>query len=1221
MFVLVRVRWLAGVLAALTAAPGFAQEVPKATPDGKRALAELLRACADAGALKEVVAQPGKEPAWQPGDSTKLAAVFAARKEKLTPVVRDAIFAAIFAARRVPDPVFLALLEAFGRQTKDERAQGWAALLTGFSEQQRLRLEEAVAAYETAAKHLAAAKEDAWLALTFNNLAAALQARGEYARAQGYYERALAMRQRLYPAARYPGGHPDLAASLNNLGGVLRARGEYARAQGYYEQALAMCQRLYPAARYPGGHPDLAASLNNLGGVLQDRGEYAQAQGYYEQALAMCQRLYPAARYPGGHPDLALSLTNLGFVLRDRGEYAQAQGYFEQALAMCQRLYPAVRYPGGHPDLGRSLNNLGFVLRDRGEYAQAQGYFEQALAMYQRLYPAVRYPGGHPDLAASLTNLGGVLQDRGEYAQAQGYFEQALAMYQRLYPEARYPGGHPDLARSLNNLGGVLQDRGEYAQAQGYYQQALAMCQRLYPGARYPGGHPDLARSLNNLGGVLRTRGKYAQAQGYCQQALAMYQRLYPGARYPGGHPDLARSLNNLGGVLRDRVEYAQAQGYFEQALAMCQRLYPGARYPGGHPNLAQSLNNLGGVLQDRGEYAQAQGYYEQALRASRTATREIPVHDPIRAAQYLAPTPNTAVLAANRARILRQQLPSQASAGQLRSCADSYSLVAALHERLRSEVLLDPESKIQHGARPSAVLAERIGVLERLARVSGDSAPLREAFAAVEQTRARVFLDSLGEAHAARLAGLPANLREEEDRLRESLRACDARLLTARTRPGTEPAALQQLWHEQQAAEQALHQFALRVAQSHPDYAALRFPSPCTLEQARACLAPHEVAVLFAVGPKESFALVVQPRPPANSKDLGIALVPLPGSDVLAPAVRTLLDDEVLKSDSRCRELGARLYDLLWKPLAPYLGNHDLVVGADGVLWELPFELLVTGRTERHDGTYLVQTRQIRYTPSLTVLDLIGKWESRRQAPAEPLWALADPVFSKKDRRANGDLAVAARELVERYALRGGGDADWTRLEATRMEVSAIAKLYGASRDDIVTDTAACEQVLKTASSQGILARKRYVHLATHGVLGLGRKRPPSLVLSLVGNDLKEQLGGLNDGFLTLPEVTHLKLNADLVVLSACQTARGEMQPGEGVVGLSRAFLYAGSRGVVCSLWNVDDERTATLMQGLYARLKEGRPAALALTEARRQMIAREEAPFYWAPFILIGK
>jgi len=256
-----------------------------------------------------------------------------------------------------------------------------------------------------------------------------------------------------------------------------------------------------------------------------------------------------------------------------------------------------------------------------------------------------------------------------------------------------------------------------------------------------------------------------------------------------------------------------------------------------------------------------------------------------------------------------------------------------------------------------------------------------------------------------------------------------------------------------------------------------------------------------------------------------------------------------------------------------------------------------------------------------MTVLLLIGLWEKTRKAPAKPLWALGDPVFGKDDRRAKDDVHEETRGLLARYAQRRRGGMVWDRLPGTGAEVRAVAALFGAGKDDAVTGILASEKVVKAASARDVLRRKRYVHLATHGVLGSALGRPPCLILSLVRNDGKEELGGANDGFLTMQEVTHLRLNADLVVLSACQSARGEVVPGEGVLGLTRAFLYAGSRGVVCSLWSVDDERTASLMKAMYSELKKGMPSAEALALARQRLIAEEQAPFYWAPFILIGK
>jgi tetratricopeptide (TPR) repeat protein len=404
----------------------------------------------------------------------------------------------------------------------------------------------------------------------------------------------------------------------------LYQQGNYTAAIAKIRQSLELCQRLYPAAHFPDGHPDLAAGHYNLGFLLALRGEYDQAQPYLERALAMRQRLFPAGEFPDGHADLALSLSSLGGLLRERGQYARAQPYYEQALAMRRRLYPEAKYPQGHPDLALSLNNLGGLLQDRGEYAQAQAHYEQALAMYQRLFPPARYPAGHADLALTLHNLASLLQDRGEYARAQPYCEQALAMNRRLFPEAKYPAGHADLARSLNMMGPLLRARGQYVQAESYYEQALRMHQRLYPPAQYPAGHPDLALSLNNLASLLQRRRQYDQARLHFEQALAMYQCLYPTARYPDGHRELAVSLNNLGHLFEARGEYAQAQPYVEQALAMYQRLYPADKFPDGHRDLARCLINLGALHRRRGEYAEARSCYEKALAMQQVLTSRL---------------------------------------------------------------------------------------------------------------------------------------------------------------------------------------------------------------------------------------------------------------------------------------------------------------------------------------------------------------------------------------------------------------------------------------------------------------------------------------------------------------------------------------------------------------------------------------------------------------------
>jgi CHAT domain-containing protein/tetratricopeptide (TPR) repeat protein len=409
------------------------------------------------------------------------------------------------------------------------------------------------------------------------------------------------------------------ARQLNELGVRHHQAGRLDEALKLVEKALQICRRLYPAERFPDGHPHLAASLENLGTLLQDRGDLAQAEPYLRDALAMCRKLYPPQRFPDGHPYLAASLENLGTLLHDRGELARAEPFLREALAMRRKLYPPERFPDGHPDLAQSLNNVGYLLHDRGELARAEPFYRDALAMRRKLCPPERFPDGHPELAASLNNLGSLLRDRGELARAEPFLREAVGMCRKVYPPQRFPDGHQGLAASLNSLGVLLQARGELARAESSYRDALAMRRKLYPPERFPDGHPELAESLNSLGVLLQARGELARAETFYREAMAMYHKLYPPKRFPEGHPHLAASLNNLGILLQARGKLARAEPFCRDALAMYRKLYPPERLPEGLPHLATSLGNLGGLLQARGELARAEPLLHDATAMQQT--------------------------------------------------------------------------------------------------------------------------------------------------------------------------------------------------------------------------------------------------------------------------------------------------------------------------------------------------------------------------------------------------------------------------------------------------------------------------------------------------------------------------------------------------------------------------------------------------------------------------
>jgi len=406
-------------------------------------------------------------------------------------------------------------------------------------------------------------------AARYNDLGQLLHDQGDLQGAMLCYERALSIYERAFGS-----DSPYTASSLSNLGVLLYSTGNLEQARTYFERAQIVFEQVLGPE-----HPHTAANLNNLGALLALMGSLTGARTYYEQALAIRERILGPE-----HPDIATSLNNLGALLLDLGDIAGARPYYERALAIRERVLGPE-----HPDTATSLNNLGFLLQAMGDLAGARPYYERALAIRERdLGPE------HPDTAASLNNLGYLLQAMDDLAGARPYFERALAIYERvLGPD------HPDTAQSLNNLGALLDSQGDLAGARPYYERALAIRERVLGSE-----HPDTAASLNNFGYLLRAQGNLAEARQAYERALAIYEHVLGPE-----HPHTAASLGNLGSLLQAQGDLAGARPYFERTLAIRERVLGPE-----HPDTATSLNNLAGLLRAQGDMAGARLYYERAL-------------------------------------------------------------------------------------------------------------------------------------------------------------------------------------------------------------------------------------------------------------------------------------------------------------------------------------------------------------------------------------------------------------------------------------------------------------------------------------------------------------------------------------------------------------------------------------------------------------------------------
>ena len=317
-------------------------------------------------------------------------------------------------------------------------------------------------------------------------------------------------------------------------------------------------------------------------------------------------------------------------------------------------------------------------------------------------------------------------------------------------------------------------------------------------------------------------------------------------------------------------------------------------------------------------------------------------------------------------------------------------------------------------------------------------------------------------------------------------------------------------------------------------------------------------------MGAEKSYLVVFRAK--GDDKTAGISVHELPGEKEINKQVAALTEEGTIKSNANARIQGKKAFASWLGPVVKEIEGKDLLIVPGGELGNVPFEMLVEpDKDDESEGRWLVENHRIRYAPSLTVLHVISLWDKTRRRPDRTLWALGDPIFDKNDERLKMDKGAIAKaiqtsdarkELEIKIAARergnrgdGGPGKTFQRLQATRDEVQAIAKTLDAPENVLVLDDKATESTLKKASESGELKRFRFIHLATHGILGSADNIQASLVFGLEPTTNSSQD---NDGFLQLDEVTRLDLNADLVALSACQTGKGRLRRGEGVTSIA---------------------------------------------------------------------
>ncbi len=920
-----------------------------------------------------------------------------------------------------------------------------------------------------------------------------------------------------------------------------------------------------------------AEARHSLAALERQRGDLKAAADNYAAALDLWRTF-------GDDRRVASALNGSGLVSLDRGDQDGAKASFTSARDLWRRL--------GEPlDEAETANNLCLVALTGGDLRDALTCFQEVLADFRRL-------GDQGDLAFALNNLGGVHDALGEPDAALALYEQALALRRAL-------DDLPGEAQTLNNLAVVHRTLGEWQEALRLYAQVRVLLPRL-------GDLRQEAVQFNNLGYAYLSLGEPQRALGALGEALRL-------RRETGDRRGEAITLNNLGLAHRSLGELDAALARHREARGMAAELGDARQEAVSRLRLGEALVDAAdpaGALAELGpaaEYFRTTGNPRGEVVALHLQGRALtaagrprdalpPLTDALALRRTLSDRPGEvetlcALAAAERAAGRPEEARAHAEeavAGveRMRTGFVSPDLRAAFlaAQRRAYELLLDLLMD-RHAAEPAAGFD-------------------RAALAASERVHARTLFDAL---YSGQSAGreLPAELLDRRRSLRRRLSALTSQQLRA---SGDRAAALgreiDSLVAELDGGVEA------EIRRRDPGYAAAVDPPASTPEGIAALLGPGTILAEYALGDERSFLWTVGTG--------GLRSFVLPPRQEIEELARRVYQDlaTVVAGDDAKADSTTALSEMLLRPAwSEFAGAERLVVVPDGALHALPFGALpVPSPTDpsADAGEPLVESHEVTYLPSAATLVLERQLAGRTPA-ARRAAVLADPVFAVDDPRVAALVTAGAPDptAVGRDGTLVGDDVqpDFPRLPFSRVEAEAIAALAPAGEVWTVLDLAASRE----AALSGALTPFRVVHFATHAVADTAKPERTGLVLSQVGPD-----GRPRQGFVGLPEIYELDLAADLVVLSGCQTALGREVRGEGLMGLTRAFLDAGVPRVVASLWRVEDRATAELMSRFYRGLwRDGLTPAAALREAQRSLRRdpRYRAPHAWAGFVLQGE
>jgi CHAT domain-containing protein/Tfp pilus assembly protein PilF len=880
------------------------------------------------------------------------------------------------------------------------------------------------------------------------------------------------------------------------------------------------------------------------------------------------------------HQGAIAPLVKLAQLYSYQARLSDAEQHYRRALGIA-----ANTFGRDHSAVGWVLCGLGNLYGLQGRYAEAEETLRYALGIAEKTF-------GLDDLQAETTlgELGGLYTLQGRYAEAESFYRRALSIDEKvLGPE------HDATADSLNRLAVMYSYQGRYDEAEPLFRRSLSVWEK-----RYGSESLQAAMLYGNLAGMYQDQGHLTEAELFERRSLEIRERVLG-----PDHLDVANEVSGLAGVYRKQGRLAEAARLYGRALGVRERALGPT-----HPTVGRTLNNLADVSRERGFIAEAEQLYRRALV--------------IREQALGSEHPDVAQSLNGLAIVLRMQGRSDEALVLARRAT------AVLARRFtvnpggsRHGVFAEQRKSAGEFTLHMALLAE---VAEHNAEAGGEVA--RENFWIAQLARASNTADQVGKMAARYASGsdtLAQLARARQDALAK-FEQLDTRIVQTAGQPANEK-LLMALQAEQQGFVKTIAELDGRLDREFPMYRELTSAKPLELAAAHQLLNDDEALLLFLFAGEESYLWALR-RTTGGFFKLNVKVHELAAT---VKALRSQLDLGIEDPETMLKRpfdiaKSHSLYRQLLGPAETLLaGARHLILVPDGGLQSLPLAVLVTELTsevETFPEDY-VKVAWLAKKYTITVLPAAASLRALRQfakppAARESFGAFGDPVL---EGNGEGTRRLNAAALTSRGAVADVNEVrKLPRLPETAYELRAIATQLKAPAESIRLGPAATERAVKEAD----LARYRNIAFATHGLMagdftGLAE---PALVLTP-----PTQGSELDDGLLTAGEISQLKLDADWVVLSACNTAAPDGTPGaEGLSGLASAFFYAGARSLLVSHWSVSSQAATALTTRMFEEAAKGASKAEALRRSMLALMNRQDNPYFahpalWAPFVVVGE